>query len=434
MIGMPPRRTIYWLILLLWFTPLVQSADQIEFLNGAKLKGRVIAIHKASREVEFEATVAGNKQTRRYPYNRVHQVIWNEKQYVVSPKKQISPSSSSTQPIKRTEKQVRRLIKDVGSTPPDWITTTPLEYPPSLDMNWPKPPPKGWNNKKNMGQYIWDRINPNAARWRSGIRLMFHLQTLHKNNPALSRQVNESLASMYFRFFQDYARAAYWWQRLGVMAGTRDGVGLAECYYRMGNKAMAMRMLAGRSTSLGKIKLMGEMGEITASLKLADQLGPRSSQPHEIYLTAGDICRLDDQFEKAISYYQKALSAPPARNESYSKRFRGRANDSIEGIKRFELLEISTLKDGLYRGSSLDYEAPIQIEASVKNGRIESVKVTQHREKQYYSAIRDVPQQIIAKQSVKDIDATSRATITAVAIINATAKALTDGPIKQTAR
>lgn len=418
-----------WLLLLLWIIPIVQGADQIEFLNGAKLTGRVIAIHKESRQVEFESTVAGKKQTLRYPYNRVHVVIWNEKRYVVSKKSQPPPISPTANQITRTEKEIRELIQGLGSTPPDWIATTPLEYPPTLDLTWPKPPPKGWSNKKNVGQYIWDRINPNAARWRSGIRFMFHLQTLHKNKPTLLRRVNESLASMYFRFFQDYARAAYWWQKLGVRGGTRDAVGLAECYYRLGNKAMAMKMLVGRSTSVGKIKLLGEMGEVTSSLKLADQLGPRSSQPHEIYLTAGDICRLNNRFEDAIEYYEKVLSAPPARNESYSKRYQGRANDSIEGIKRFELLDISSLKDGVYQGSSLGYEAPIHIEAAVKSGRIESVTITQHKEKQYYSAIRDVPQQIIAKQSVKDIDATSRATITAVAIINATAKALTDRPV-----
>jgi uncharacterized protein with FMN-binding domain len=40
--------------------------------------------------------------------------------------------------------------------------------------------------------------------------------------------------------------------------------------------------------------------------------------------------------------------------------------------------------------------------------------------------MRDVPEQIIAKQGVKGVDATSRATITGNAIINATAKALAE--------
>ena len=425
---MRPLTLIIWLTLALGLPPSLRAADQIEFVNGASLSGQVIAIHKQTREVEFEATIAGNKQTRRYPYARVHAVIWKGKRYVVTPKQANNLTTQPDRHVKRSTKEVRQLIQQVGTTPPDWVATTPLEYPPTLDLNWPKPPPKGWNNKKNMGQYIWDRINPNANRWRSGIRLMLHLQSLHQNKPALLRRVNESLAAMYFRFFQDYARAAYWWQKIGVSPGSRDAVGLAECYYRLGNKAMAMRTLGGRSVSIGKIKLLGEMGEVDASLRLADQVAPRSSQPHEIYLTAGDICRLDNQFDRAIQYYQKVLSAPAARNEAYSKRFHGRATDSIEGIKRFELLDIKALADGVYHGSSLGYEAPIHVAATVKGGRVETVEITKHREKQYYSALRDVPQQIVAKQTVKDIDATSRATITAVAIINATAKALTDGP------
>ena len=56
-----------------------------------------------------------------------------------------------------------------------------------------------------------------------------------------------------------------------------------------------------------------------------------------------------------------------------------------------------------------------------------SVKVTNHKEKQYYNSINDTPAQIIAKQGVKGVDTTTHATITSVAIINATAKALASG-------
>ena len=427
---MPAIRIPFWLLLTFLTLPwtLTQAADQIEFLNGAKLSGRVIAIHKEARMVEFESTIAGQSQTRRYPYSRIHVVTWNEKQYVVTKKRSKEATTTAGEVMKRSREEVLAHIATTGKTAPEWLSSTALEFPNTLDLNWPKQPPKPWNNRKNMGQYIWDRINPNASRWQSGIRLMFHLQSLHREKPALLRRVNESLAAMYFRFFQDYARAAYWWQKLGVSQGSRDGIGLAECYFRLGNKAMAMEAISGRTMSVAKIKLLGEMGEIEPALRLANQLGARSSQPHEVYLNAGDICRLAKRYDEAIDYYEKVISAAPARNESYSKRFRGRARDSIEAIKRFELLNIASLADGIYRGSSLGYEAPVHIEAKVNGGRIQSVKVSQHREKQYYSAIRDVPQQIIAKQSVKNIDATSRATITAAAIINATAKALTNAP------
>lgn len=64
------------------------------------------------------------------------------------------------------------------------------------------------------------------------------------------------------------------------------------------------------------------------------------------------------------------------------------------------------------------------MEVTVQNGRIESVKVVQHKEKQFYSAITDTIRKIIEKQGMKGVDATSGATITSEAIINATAKAL----------
>jgi uncharacterized protein with FMN-binding domain len=68
----------------------------------------------------------------------------------------------------------------------------------------------------------------------------------------------------------------------------------------------------------------------------------------------------------------------------------------------------------------------VSVEVVVEAGKLKKVAVVKHTEKQFYSSVEDVPAQIIAKQGVKGIDATSRATITAEAIINATAKALAE--------
>ena len=61
---------------------------------------------------------------------------------------------------------------------------------------------------------------------------------------------------------------------------------------------------------------------------------------------------------------------------------------------------------------------------TVKDKRIAEVKATNHHEKQFYGSLVDTTGQIVQKQSVKGIDATSGATVTSEAIINATAKAL----------
>ena len=67
------------------------------------------------------------------------------------------------------------------------------------------------------------------------------------------------------------------------------------------------------------------------------------------------------------------------------------------------------------------------VEVTVTGGRLESVKITDHKEKQFYSSLTDTPAQLIKRQSVQGIDGTSGATITSQAIVNATAKALAKG-------
>jgi uncharacterized protein with FMN-binding domain len=80
--------------------------------------------------------------------------------------------------------------------------------------------------------------------------------------------------------------------------------------------------------------------------------------------------------------------------------------------------------DGAYRDSSVGYSGQVGVEVTVSGGKIGAVKVTQHTEKQYYSSIKDTCAQILVKQGAKGVDATSGATITSEAILNATVKAL----------
>src|SRR5262249_9798379 len=87
----------------------------------------------------------------------------------------------------------------VGRTPPEWFAATRLEYPRTLDLAWPEPAPGPWNNQKNVGQYIWDVINPNPARWKSGVRLLHHLLVLHKDDPEARTRVMTALGRLYFQ-------------------------------------------------------------------------------------------------------------------------------------------------------------------------------------------------------------------------------------------
>jgi hypothetical protein len=82
----------------------------------------------------------------------------------------------------------------------------------------------------------------------------------------------------------------------------------------------------------------------------------RIAQPHELHLIAGDICRLDGKFKDAITWYENVLIAPKAWNEDHDRRYHARAKDSIDTIKRSELLDISKLADGVCDGSAMGYE------------------------------------------------------------------------------
>lgn len=444
------------LVLLASFTSRSARADVIEFLAGSKLEGKVTKIDKQARTVTFDATIAGSTLSRTYPYDKIHAVTMGDKRYVLT-EKTAGGASSSTTPKKagstasgtssgssgaaagkanstssdakllRSKTEIEKLITDQGSTPPDWLDETPLEYPQTLDLDWPEKAPPGWNNQQNVGQYIWDIINPNPSRWKSGVKLLHHLLVLHKDDPAKRTRDMAALGGMYFRFFQDYPRAAFWWKKAGVGPGENDSVSLGECYWRLGNKAMAAELLKTRTLRAEMVKLWGDMGDTAQALKLADQLAPlmtnQGVSAGAVYLNAGDACRLTGRYNDAVKYYQKALDEGPSLKGKVDQT-KKRATANIAAIKLYEQCDVRDVPDGKYRAKSLGYEGDVEVEVTVRAYRIEDVKIVDHKEKQFYSALTDMPRQIIKKQTVKGVDATSRATITAEAVLNATAKAL----------
>ena len=411
--------------LVLFFADVMLAEDFIEFLSGTKSSGSVVAIKKKERIVTFRLKAAGREFTRSFPYSKIHAVTYKGKRYVLNEMDKVAPGKKRS----RTKAQVEKLIETEGASYPDWFEETPLEYPKTLDLKWPlKPPGKGWNNQKNVGQYIWDIINPNPHRWKSGIRLNYHLMELHEGDRKLSHRDKSSLAGMYFRFFQDYARAAYWWQQVGVRPGQSESIRLAECYWRLGNKKMAIDMLKSRTLRPSLVKLYSDMGDTRKALQIATQLAPlltkRKVSAGDVYLHAGDACRADNQMKRAVLFYKKVLAESdklPGRVELNKKR----AQANIDAIEAFDLLDVSKVADGKYKHNSIGFSGPIHVEVTIKNGRMEAVEITEHKERQFYAAMTDTPRQLIAKQSVKGIDATTGATVTAEAIVNATAKALT---------
>lgn len=427
---MKPSRSALVFVCLLIVSQLSASAeDTVEFLNGAKITGLVKEIRKEKKEFDFEATIGSRDVTRTYAFGKVHAVTMKGSRFVLTPMSAAKPTKTDSKgnPI-RSKSEIESLIGSVGSTNPDWFDSTDLNYPDTLDLSWPlKPPQKGWNNKKNMGQYIWDIIHPNPSKWRSGIKLVHHCMTLHKGNKALLQRDMSTLGRMYFELLQDYPRAAYWLRKGRVVKGQASAVRLAECYWRMGNPKMATPNLVSRTYHAGAaakaIKLYGNMGDLREALKL-NALVSRSNAAYEGNIAAGDAMRQAGRFDQAIDFYNKVLSDNRFRNKEYEKRFKARARESIEAIELFEQVDVRSVQDGTHSAASTGYNGRLEVAVEVAGGKIESVKVTKHNEKQFYSALTDTEASILKLQTVRGVDGTSGATITSRAIVNAAAKAL----------
>ncbi|MCO8121285.1 FMN-binding protein [Stieleria sp. TO1_6] len=399
------------------------ATDTVEFLNGSKLSGTIKSIRKADKEFDFETSVGNRTFSRVYPFHKVHAVTYQGTRYELTPLAGATESADAT-PTTRSKSEVLALIAAAGQSPPEWFDSTELDYPESLDLAWPLQPPKGpWQAHKNMGQYIWSVINENPSRWHSGIKLIHHLLTLHKDNPQLLKRDMNALGSAYFRLMQDYPRAAFWYQKGKPTAATQDGVHLAECYWRLGNRAMALQMLQSRSLNLNAIKLLGDMGQIDQALKLT-AVYQRSNANNQANLLAGDALRKAGKLDQAIEYYQRVIDSDNHRNEEYEQRAKARAQESIDTIRLYDQADVSTAADGTYTDSSTGYNGKLVVEVTVESGELKTVKITDHKEKQFYSSLTDTPAQLIQNQSVQGVDGTSGATITSQAIVNATAKAL----------
>ncbi len=401
--------------------------DTVVLKTGSRISGKVLSYDATS--VSVEAKVGSRTVTRNYPSSQLKSLIVDGVDIDLA--SVLASDSSTTTRKSRSKKEVLEDIGRLGSKMPAWFESTPLAYPPTLDLTWPEKPTGSWDSSKNVGQFIWDRINPNPGKWREGVRLAHHIISTTEDK-ALQRRAMLALGTMFHNLLQDYARAAYWYQLAGVDKGPTNhpqaGLHLCNCYWQLGNKDMALSMLNSMSRlPYGAIKLLADMGETDDALEMAERFS-KSGEASQCFLYAGDACRIAGRLKEAEDYYRRAITAikPEEADKPHRKRDKARAEASLAAIE-FYTLDPKQIKDGKYVSSSIGYEAEVTVEVAVKQGRIENVRVIEHREKQFYSSITDTPKKIIALQSLKDVDGTSGATITSEAIINATAKALAGG-------
>lgn len=427
------QRWLLTLAALLLFTSSTIAAE-IVFLSGNKLEAKVVS--KDETTMKVEETKSGRAVMRTYQLKDIHTVTINGKRYVINEKSDDTANASGAPEgavVRRTKAEVEKLIADLGRQPPDWFDNASTDWPATLDLTYPvKPEGGGWNNQVNVGQYTWDIINPNPNKWQEGIKLMHHLLILHQKDPEKRNRAMMTLGGMYHNLHQDYARAAYWWRQAGVATNGPPAMTakLAGCYFHLGNKAMAVEVLGKQKTiSTAHIKLWADMGELPKAVQFAKLYAPKpGSGADEAYLYVADGFRQAGQPRESLEWFQRVVAigdADPS-NKRLARNVE-RARSGMVAVKLFDLADPTKVKDGTYEDESIGYEGPVRVSIVVLDGKITSVKVISHREKQYYSSLTDTPSKIIAKQGVKGVDATSNATITSEAIINATAKALASG-------
>lgn len=185
----------------------IASADTIELANGNKVEGKVLENNAEAKTLTVEFSLAGTLTKRTVPYSTVKAITVN------GTRTDLNAPAAAVAATTRTPAEVQAFIDKTGSTEPDWLKSTKLNYPKSLDLSWAAQPPGKWDNQKYVGQFLWDIINPNTSRWQEGIKFVLHVLEVNekKNNAEIIERATKEIANMHFRFFQDYARAAWWW-------------------------------------------------------------------------------------------------------------------------------------------------------------------------------------------------------------------------------
>lgn len=84
----------------------------------------------------------------------------------------------------------------------------------------------------------------------------------------------------------------------------------------------------------------------------------------------------------------------------------------------------TSLKDGVYRASAKGYIDEIVMEITVQDGIITAAEVVEHRENRPKTAIEAVPNALVGKSSIEEVDTITGATVTSRAILRAAEKAL----------
>jgi len=326
-------------------------------------------------------------------------------------------------PVARTLQELEQHIEEAGKTAPAWLDDTPLEYPETLNLDWEKVA-EGWQPNINLQTHVFGVIGRNATTLRRGIRLMHHVLEVNKDDPEKAKRTMTELGRLYAHA-EEHVQAAYWHQKAGVNRA-EDAIAVAVCYHKLGCPQAAVNMLnrvqsSGR-TPVGLITAWAEIGQMGRAKRLAEQLGG-TSVGDAAFLAMGNACRRAGEYGKALGYYRRCQAVRTGNRRNQANK--NRARSGLEALAGFADVNVAAIPDGTYEAESRGYRGPVKVAVTVKDGRIESVRVAQHREDRTLGGEVATPTHIVEKQGIKGVDAVTGASTTTDAILNATAKALT---------
>lgn len=292
------------------------------------------------------------------------------------------------------ESKLEAAIRDY-KVPPDWLAEVKSDY----DTRTP------WKEARlHIRKLLAEGKN------REAVKLNYIYHMVQKNG---SGDGHEYPMYLYLGSEHVWAAKAYA-ERLAPKpkGAIFDYNALASLYARFGDYEQAIQTLR---TALER--LPDPPWQINGKATVLDKLG-------DVYAAMGNT-------EKAKEYYQEAIRLFPTSNQPYGRhllhRHAAKTQAKLDLLNR-KALDITRLKDGVYRGSGLGYAREINAAVTLKGGRITDIRL-QHEEKIDMGATDDVPKQIIARQSL-DVDAITGATITVQAIVQAVYEALQKAGMK----
>jgi len=348
-------------------------------------------------------------------------------------------AAGKEKPGKRTKSQALAIIERAGRTRPEWWEAVEMvDYPKTLDLTWPKPS-GGWDEKLNVGQYMWGVVNPDPARWKPGVKFMHHVLQLNRKNPEATERAQVSLGQLYTDLLEDYARGAYWYrQRLRQDEMHRyDMLKLATCYWKLGSRELAAEVLlkVEKERDEGSIaRLWGDMGATDKALRVAAGICERG-RPDEGYRAAGDVHRQAGKYKKALECYQKVLDLQPNDREQRGYEWnKEQARGSLRATEQLLNLDVSKIPDGAYEGKAWVPRERwhLRVKLEVSKGKIVACQVTERPHRYFGSALQVTPRQIVEKNGVQGVDLFTAAPVFTQDVISAVADALANASSQNT--